>query len=53
MNRLTILTIMLLAIEQILINIRIDSYQKEQMKVNQYFYNYITNECEVNDENRK
>lgn len=53
MNRLTILAIMLLAIEQILINIKINSYQKEQMKVNQYFYNHITNECEVNDENRK
>lgn len=53
MNRLTSLAIIFLAIGQILINIKINSYQKEQMKVNQYFYNNITNECEVNDENRK
>lgn len=53
MNRLTILAIMLLAIEQILINIKINSYQKEQMKVNQCFYSYIAKKCEINSENRK
>ena len=53
MNRLTSLAIIFLALGQILINIKMNLYQKEQMKVNQCFYNYFIKECEVNDENRK
>lgn len=53
MNKLTNLAIIFLAIGQILINIKINSYQKEQIKVNKCFYNYITKECEINNENRK